>query len=307
MSAMHFARSLPMSRRRPLEAVFLTRCSVPCFQITPAIAQLADDLDLRLTLLHAFDPQRERRRDVETRLRSFFPEADSFRGCRRVAREGSVIDAVQHLGTEQAIDLLIAPPSDALQFPSLLPSLRAELLAQVGTLLWTASPAVLPAKLRRRPRNIACWLDYSAGEEGYVPALRVAARHAEALEAQLHILYVPPDIQEGTLRPPSVPLHADEVMASLSAHLPPDLARPEIWVDSGRLRPLPELLRRSDADLLVAGSEQAIARRFWGLGSQRLNPQLASAPCPILCVGQGGVRVPLWRRQPAAAVGTVAA
>ena len=70
---MSLAQTMPMSRRRPLEAVFLTRCSVPCFQVTPAVAQLADDLDLRLTLLHAFDPERERRRDVETRLRSFFP------------------------------------------------------------------------------------------------------------------------------------------------------------------------------------------------------------------------------------------
>lgn len=293
---MSLTRSLPMSRRRPLEAVFLTRCSVPCFQVTPAIAQLADDLDLRLTLLHAYDPLRERRRDVETRLRSFFPEADSFRDCRRVAREGSVRDAVQRLASEQSIDLLIAPPSDPLRFPSLVPSLRAELLSQLGTLLWTAGPAVLPAKLRRRPRNIACWLDFSAGEEGYVPTLRVAARHAEALDAQLHILYVPPDILEGSLRPPSVPLHADEVLTALHTHLPDSLARPEIWVESGSFRPLPELLRRCDADLLVAGSAQAMASPWWGLGGQRLDPRLGAARCPILCVGQKGLRVPLWRR-----------
>lgn len=293
---MSLSCSLPMSRRRPLEAVFLTRCSVPCFQVTPAIAQLADDLDLRLTILHAFNPERERRRDVETRLRSFFPEADSFHDCRRVAREGSVFDAVQGLAGEQSIDLLIAPPTDPLRLPSLMPSLRAELLSQLGTLLWTAGPAVLPAKLRRRPRNIACWVDFSTGEDGYVPTLRVAARHAEALDAQLHILYLPPDILEGSLRPPSVPLHADEVLKALQTHLPSSLPRPEIWLESGSLRPLPELLRRCDADLLVAGSEQAMVSAWWGLGGQRLDSRLRAARCPILCVGQAGVRVPLWRR-----------
>lgn len=294
---MSLAQTMPMSRRRPLEAVFLTRCSVPCFQVTPAVAQLADDLDLRLTLLHAFDPERERRRDVETRLRSFFPEADSFRDCRRVAREGSVRDAVQRLASEQSIDLLIAPPSEPLRLPSLLPSMRAELLSHLETLLWTAGPAVLPTKLRRRPRNIACWLDFSAGEEGYVPPLRVAARHAQALEAQLHILYVPPDILEGSLRPPSVPLHADEVLAALNTHLPGGVARPEIWVAGSSFRPLPDLLRRCDADLLVTGGNQATVSPWWTLGGTRIDPRLVAAPCPILCVGQQGLRVPLWHRR----------
>lgn len=285
---------MPMSKRRPLGAVFLTSFSVPCFQVTPALAQMADDLDLRLTLLTAFDPEKERRSAVEAKLRSFFPEADAFAGCRRVAREGRVLDAVQSLAAEQPIDLLIAPPSDPLGLPSIAPSLRAELLTQVDTILWTAGPSVPSIKLRRRPRNIACWLDFDTQEDCYLGALRAAAQYAEATEAQLHILYVVPDVLEGSLRPPSVPLHAGEVWDALRQHLPSGLARPEIHVSPGGFRPVAELLRRCDADLLVIGSEQAVLSGWLGT---RMNPLISQALCPVLCIGRSGTQVQLSRRR----------
>lgn len=286
---------MPMSKRRSLGAVFLTSFSVPCFQVTPALAQMADDLDVQLTLAHAFDPEKERRSEVEAKLRSFFPEADAFVGCRRVAREGRVIDAVNGLVTEQPIDLLIAPPSDPLGLPSIAPSLRAELLLQVGTMLWTAGPSVLPNKLRRRPRNIACWLDFDTQEACYLAALRAAAQYAEAAEAQLHILYVVPDVFEGSLRGPSVPLHAGEVWDALRLHLPSGLARPEILVSPGGFRPVADLLRRCDADLLVMGSEQAVLSGWFG---PRMNPLISQALCPVLCVGPSAARVQLAKRRP---------
>jgi nucleotide-binding universal stress UspA family protein len=284
---------MPRSKRRSLSAVFLTSFSVPCFQVTPALAQMADDLDMQLTLLHAFDPEKERRGEVEAKLRSFFPEADSFAGCRRVVCEGRVIDAVNRLAAEQPIDLLIAPPSDPLGLPSIAPSLRAQLLTQVGSLLWTAGPGVLPNKLRRRPRHVACWLDFDTQEACYLSALRTAVQYAEAAEAQLHLLYVVPDVFEGSLRGPSVPLHAGEVWESLRAHLPSGLARPEIHVSPGGFRPIVELLRRCDADLLVIGSEQAVLSGWLG---QRMNPLISQALCPVLCVGRAVSGVQLARR-----------
>lgn len=286
---------LSPSKRRPLGAVFLTSFSVPCFQVTPALAQMADDLDLQLTLLHAFDPEKERRGEVEAKLRSFFPEADAFSGCRRVVCEGRVGDAVSRLAAEQSVDLLIAPPSDPLGLPSIAPSLRAGLLTQVDTLLWTAGPSVPSLKLRRRPRHIACWLDFDTQEACYVAALRAAAQYAEATEAQLHLLYVVPDVHEGSLRGPSAPLHAGEVWDALRAHLPSGLARPEIHVSPGGFRPVADLVRRCDADLLVMGSEQAVLSGWLG---PRMNPLISQAMCPVLCVGPTAARVQLARRRP---------
>jgi nucleotide-binding universal stress UspA family protein len=287
---------LSLSKRRPLEAVFLTSFSVPCFQATPALAQMADDLELQLTLLHAFDPEKQRRKDAEAKLRSFFPEADAFPRCRRVVREGGVREAVDALAAEQSIDLILSMPSDPLWLPSIQPSRRAELLGRVGTLLWTAGSSVQPTKLRRRPRHIACWLDFDSEEACYLSALRVAAQYAAAVEAQLHLLYVLPDVLEGTLRPPSVPLHAGEVRDALREHLPGGLSKPEIHVSPGGFRPVPELLRRCDADLLVLGTEQAVVAGWLG---SRMNPLISQAHCPVLCVGGQGARVPLARRNPA--------
>lgn len=283
-----------MGKCRPLEVVFLTNFSTPCFQVTPIVPQMADDLELNLTILNAFNPEKERRRDVEGKLRSFLPEADGFGSCRRIAMEGAVLEAVEQLAARQPIDLLIAPPSDPLVFPSLQPSLRAAVLARLNTLLWTAPATVQVQKLRSRPRQIACWLELEQEPESSLAALRTAARYADVMEAQLHILYVAPDIVEGALQAPSAPLHVEEVWNTLRKHIPDALARCEVHVSAGGFRPVAELVRRCDADLLLMGREQAMISGF--LLPTRMSPVITRLPCPTLCVGAKGEHVPLSRR-----------
>lgn len=288
-----------MSLHRPLDALFLANFSDACFRVTPSLAQMADDFDLRLTILHAWNPERERRAEVELKLRSFFPEADSFGICRRIALEGDLLSAVEQVNAERSIDLVIAPPSDPLGFLRILPSRRADLLRRLGTLLWTAGPQVRTPKLRARPRQIACWLDFEGERSSLGTVLRTAIKYAETLKAQLHIVHVLPDLLEGTLRPPSVPLHAAEVEEALRLLLPATLARPEIHVSAEGTRAIPGLLRRCDADLLVLGHEQATVS---GLFGTRMSPLIGRAPCPTVCVGPQGARVALAPRLPAAEV-----
>lgn len=291
------AAAVPLAQPRALEVLFLTSFSDPCFRVTPALAQMADDLEMNLTLAHAYDDKRERLGDVELKLRSFFPEADGF-GSKRMVVTGDFLAAAERIVSERTVDMIVAPPSDPLGFWRLLPSRRAALLEKAGTLLWTAGQDVSTRKLRSRPRNIACWLELDgAGAEDAAEqsaALQVAGKYAEALSAQLHVLYVLPDVLEGTLRPPSAPLCADEVWEALRARIPSGIKKPEVHVSSGGFRPVVDLLRRCDADLLVLGADQAMVSGWLGT---RMSPLISQAPCPVICVGDRGASVPIAQRQ----------
>ena len=81
-----------MNAMRPFEVLFLTNFSDLCFRAIPAVAQMSDELDLRLTIMHAA-PASADAPGLEDNLRNFFPEADHFSACRRLLERASVADA----------------------------------------------------------------------------------------------------------------------------------------------------------------------------------------------------------------------
>jgi hypothetical protein len=101
---------------RPLEVVFLTSFADFSYHSIPAIAQMADDFRMRLTLLHA-TRDRTPTEDDRAKLESFFPEADSYLHCRRLVMEGGPVEAVKRLPLVDPVDLLVAPTSDPLGLP----------------------------------------------------------------------------------------------------------------------------------------------------------------------------------------------
>ena len=98
--------------QRTMEVVFLTSFSDGCFRAIPAVAQMAEDLAMRLTLLHAFDPKRERYAAAEAKLSSFFPEADRFVDTRRIVCEGPLVPALKAYCERRRVDLFVAPGVD---------------------------------------------------------------------------------------------------------------------------------------------------------------------------------------------------
>jgi hypothetical protein len=281
-----------MVAMRPLEVVFVTNFSDACFRIIPAVAQLVDDFVLRLSILHAYDPAREGRAAAEDKLHSFFPEADHFGVCRRVLLEGDLVQGVEQLRREGPVDLLVVPSSDALGLPHLQRSSRARLLEECGVSVWTTGRKVLPEKLKRRPRNIACWLDFETGELAQV---ELAKEYALRLGAKLHLLHVTPDILEGSLQPPSTPLGADEVLEALRARLGGSSPAPEVHVSlGGGRRAMVDLVRRCDADLLFLGRSRAVLPGWLG---PKMNPAISGVPCPIVCLGEIALRPALLRRR----------
>src|SRR4051812_22731957 len=105
-------------------------------------------------------------------------------------------------------------------------------------------------------------MDFDASSQGYVKA---AAALARLLDAQLRILYVIPEVDEGTLArsfDSSAPLSQDVTMRRLSLSFGVTL-RPEVDFAVGSIpKHLPRMLKKCDADILVLGPGQAL-RNFW--------------------------------------------
>ncbi len=268
-----------------MEVVFLTGFTDGCFRSIPAVAQMADDLAMRLTLLHAYDPREVRRPVAEARLASFFPEADRYAGTRRVAFAGTVVEAALAHSREHLVDLFLAPGVDRLRPLHLGRSTRAALIAASPAPVWTIGSAVASAGVRRPARRIACWLDPAAKDAAY---LTLASELAQKLGGELHVLHVVPEINEGEVSVPDGPLRADDVADVVTRELGAGRLA-GVHVSPGGWRgAVLDLVRECDPDLLVLSPRRSVRRRLLGA---RVGSLVDQVPCPVVCVG-GSATVP---------------
>lgn len=259
------------------DVLFLTNFSDACFRATRAVAQMVDEINGRLTILYARDVNRESKASTLEKLHSFFPEADHFRGTRRVLAEGDVISAVSEVRNE-GIDYVIAPAKVRFGLPRVAHrSTRASLLLEHRTQVWTTGKNTPSAKLGAPARNVACWLDAESGDNYH---LRRACDYALEVGARVHLLHVVPDMHEGTITESPMPLNAEE-----AAKLVPYIARrqqTEIHVaPGGGKRALVELLRACDADVLFLNERQSVQHRLFGITMSGI---VQHAPCPTMSI-----------------------
>jgi hypothetical protein len=92
-----------MQSTRPFEVLFLTDFSNTAHRSIPAMAQMADEIDMRLTLLHACGDNVSAAA-AESKLRSFFAEASHYHGAQRVVLPTDVLNAVEQVRREQPVD-----------------------------------------------------------------------------------------------------------------------------------------------------------------------------------------------------------
>lgn len=263
---------------RPLEVAFLTNFSDTCFRAIPALAQMCDDLALRLTLVHALDPTDGHVDSAEARLRSFFPEADRYPNSRRRVVAGTAVDVVRQLKAEGPLDLVMVPAGEPLGLPRLTrSSIRAQLLdAGVGP-MWTIGAA--PVKGARPTRSVACCLH--VGEPGW-GHLKLACDYAATMGAALHVVHVLPSIDDGSLlrlayAPPfdeaTIARRVQQLAAGrhLQAHMH--------VVDGHRLAKVID--RACDADVVFVDGRQWVRRRWL---ARRLSHTLDAWHRPVICV-----------------------
>ncbi len=265
---------------RAMEVVFLTDFTDGCLRSIPAVAQMADDLAMRLTLLHAYDPRAVRQSVAEARLASFFPEADRYAGTRRVAFAGTVVEAALAHSHERLVDLFIAPGVDRLRPLHIGRSTRAALIAASPAPVWTIGSGVPSAGVRRPARRIACWLDPAAKDAGY---LTLASELAQKLGGELHVLHVVPEINEGDVSAPDGPLHAGDVADVVTRELGVGrVARVHVSPGGWRGAVL-DLVRECDPDLMVLSPRRSVRRRLLGA---RVGSLVDRVSCPVVCMGE---------------------
>lgn len=277
-----------------LDILFLTNFSDYCFRAIPSIAQMADSFSVRLTIMHVYDPGKCTAKAANEMLESFFPEADRYRSCRRVAVPGPVVDSVKRHLDAWPVNLVIAPASDPIGMPRIGDrSLRARLIEECGVPVWTIGRRVRVPKLLQPVRNVACWLDYHMHGAPHLP---FAAEYAQRIGARLHVLRALPVVDEGSLAlaaPQNPSLHSNGAAREIERLCAASSVRPQIHVTQGDgRRALCKLLDECDADLVFLRNDEWFLTRWLGLGLRMGD----FAPCPCVYIGDK-LRVPAWNLQ----------
>jgi nucleotide-binding universal stress UspA family protein len=278
--------------------LFLTNFSEACFQAVPSIAEWMDREQGRLTLLHVADPGQKDSEQSESRLKSFFAEADRYRHCERVVLKGPRVQSMVDYCQAERPDVVFAPASKPSGLPRFLhSSLRAQLIREGGVRLWTRGRSEGSDNSARVPKQVVYAI---TGSAGWVSEAVEAAKFAARYEANLHYVYLAPwpDLHEGSLVT-SISEEMSGVTQQEVRNLASQLAiQPEIHTgigDSGR--DLARLLKECRADVAFVGESHLIRRSFW---RDQIDAELDGLDCEFVCYPQhpgGMVGEPQEERQ----------
>ena len=271
---------------RTRHIVFATNFSDACHSAIPAVARWVDQLQCRLTILHVYDSERVLYREAQSRLKSFFAEADNYPNCDRMLIAGDPADAIARYCQSMRDTLLLLPPSNQSGLPR--PwhrSLRAKLIARLPIPIWTLGRTYVGEPMPVGTNHLAAFV--ASPEEG-TSHIRYGARYAAATNSTLHLIHVIPNVDEGslthTLRS-AAPLgeeYAEAWMQEITASLEP-AAKIELHMDQGPARRLlPKLFHRTGADMLLVSRQAACEPQLLGPVVnpifQRLSAGILSVP-----------------------------
>lgn len=277
-----------------LRILFPTSFSDPCFRTARAIAQLADNVSISLTITHVVQPggaTRAKRRELD----SFVAEADHYDSCRRVLVESEdPVKAIAELCDQTGYDLIVAPASDRLGVQKFVTSsFRARLMKHCCAPVWTAGSCLDRADFKGSIRTIACLIDFDNDSDTYLP---LVVAFASRIGARIRVLHVIPPVDEGTLarslhsRAPLMPdVALDRIRSAFAA-----AECPEVDVAVGNVRTeVPKMLRRCEADLAFVGPGHALGGGWFS----RLSRSLDRFPCPVICVDGASACFDRWTFQ----------
>lgn len=272
-----------LTRHQPdLRILFATNFSEACARAGRAIAQLADSLQIDVTIVHVVK-EGAGRPEVRRALDGFFPEARQLFRCRRVAVEGTdAAVAVAALCNHVEYDLIVAPGSGRVSWSNLMGrSFRARLMAQAAVPVWTAGSCLPAIDFTRPIGSVACLVDFDDRPESLLPQVTAFAHH---FGARVHALTVLPPVDDsviGEVSQSEVPLRPERAAARIAGMFGGD---PPASIDIGvgrRGRELGRLLTNRRVDLLFVGPRQATTRSW----PHAVSRDLDRLPCPVVCVG----------------------
>jgi hypothetical protein len=272
--------SLP---QREMKLLLSTRFSESCFNAIPAVAQWMDDVASSLTIVHVYNPKKTHYSEAEAQLNAFFAEADRYGGTRRVLLSGEdPAKAMAAYLEQEAHDLLVCPATDQVGFPRPFHrSTRARLMQLTSTPLWTISASAEGLRARP-PQRVGCVI--SRRSDSRRP-LELAAQYAQFHGACLQLMYLVPEVDDGTIRNSlsyNEPLSERTAARELGKLVDALSLTCEIYTARGVCsRSLADMVSRARTDLLFIGKNEVLRRKLW-------LPDVASftdsAGCPVVCV-----------------------
>jgi hypothetical protein len=266
-----------------MKLLLSTRFSESCFYAIPAVAQWMDDIASSLTIVHVYNPKKTHRSEAQAQLNGFFAEADRYGGTLRVLLSGDdPAEAIAAYLKEAPHDLLVCPASDQVGFPRPLHrSTRARLLHLTNAPLWTMSASAYARRVDR-PARVGCVI--SRRSDSRRP-LEIAAQYARFHGATLQLMYLVPEVDDGTIRNTlsyNEPLSERAAARELQRLVDALSITSEIYTARGVCaRSVEEMVERARTDLLFIGKSEVLRRKLW-------LPDIASftssAGCPMICI-----------------------
>ncbi|MBA4285420.1 MAG: hypothetical protein C0434_07800 [Xanthomonadaceae bacterium] len=275
---------LPMSCNDNPHLIFATNFSEACHAAIPMVAHWVDTLQARLTLLHVHP--RGAGSQAARSLDSFFAESAHYPSSSRQLLSGNAAAGIAEFCRQHPQAMLVMPPSVRSYLPRPLHvSLRTQVLRQVATPMLTMLPdsKAIP-ELPALGGHVACWI---TGDEPRLDHVREAAALARQRDAELHLLFVLPEVSEGLMlealysdRPLAEPA-AIRLLDDIAARIG-DQVRVRVHLDTGSTqRSLARLLRASRASLLVVDRDTVVRKR---LLRGAFASALRDSPCLLICV-----------------------
>lgn len=274
-----------MQNQHPTRLLFPTSFSDACFKTIPALSEWMDDPNMHLTILHVYDPKKKKRAQVENQLYSFFAEADQYGRCERILVSGPAEESITQHCKQVPYDLVFVPASEPTGFPRIgHKSLRATLLQNGISPLWTSEDQLNGNPLRRRPNSVAYVM---SNEENWQDQLTTAAHTAARWNVPFHLIYLipPPSMGDGTLASDIFVQDPDGPLVELQ-HLGTKLPVPiRVRTSTGNDQiEFPRMIKDCGADLIFIGSNLSVSRGLFGTS---VNPIMRSIPGQFICFPKG--------------------
>ena len=269
-----------------LRVLFPTTFSPACHQAGRALAQLSRTCPVAVTVVHATGRGRWHAgvgRDLDVALADVPHVTVADRTLLYGDDPAALVGAACADG---AYDLVVAPAAEVGLVRGLLHrSFRDRLLAHCGVPLWTAGAGLPPATFDAPLGRVACLVDFDDAPARFLARVTAFARR---LGAAVHALALVPAVDEGTLSQvltSRAPLSVADARQRLASAVTAGLCE-SVTVADGGLRGLPELVARSEADVLV------VSRRHAGAAMHgRLARALDRMGCPVIAVATPRPRV----------------
>jgi len=281
--------TLPKNILYPID--FSDRCRV----VWPAVADMALQLAVPVTLFHAFDVEYRNdlaaadlaaiRERVQEKLDHFLPPESDLLSVRRKLVDGPAAECIVHHAAQMESPMIMMPTRGHTRFRQLLlGSVTAAVLHDAACPVWTEAHSEDESVSRGLHHSIVCAIDMGRATP---QVLQTASAFNAKFGAVLHVVHSVPGIDPRF--PSGAADRAHEFLVEKAHQDFPDLCSKagidsslEIVENVGLVDSIVAAVRRHRADLLIIG--RGVIQGPLGRLRTNAHELIRRSPCPVLSV-----------------------